>query len=280
MATGDHGGRVASGVAAPASMVGFLSLPRLAVSSVGLRLPGDAAGSSLLLHRHRLMTGSIVPAAERAFVRRALIVEDDAFSRSLIGHVLDHAGFETRLCATSADAIEAFEDFDPDVLVADIQLGAPPNGAQLAVALAQRAPYLGVVLVSNFPAAETAGLGQTLPRGAAFLHKREIESPELLLEAIESTLDDSAKRIVRSATPEWNPLGDLSAMQLATLQQIALGRSNAEIARRRGTSLRSVERLISRLFDALGIPDDPSANPRVVATRLYIDAMGVPRDDA
>ncbi|MGI9187067.1 MAG: response regulator [Gaiellales bacterium] len=217
---------------------------------------------------------------EPGFVRRALVVEDDVFTRSLVEHLLEGASFTVLACASSAEAIDAFAGFDPDVLVVDIQLGAAPNGAQLAEALRQRAPYLGVVVISNFPLAETAGMGQPLPAGAAYLHKGQIEEPRLLLEAIDSVLIDSMPRIVRSAPKEGSPLARLSPAQLAILHQIALGLSNAEIARQRGTSLRNVEKLVSRMFGALGVSEDPAHNPRVAATRIYIDAMGVPRDEA
>ena len=223
--------------------------------------------------------GHAVP-AESDFVRRALVVEDDAFTRSLVAHLLESAGFTVRACPTSAEAIDAFADFDPDVLVVDVQLGAAPNGVQLAEALRQRAPYLGIVVISNFPVAETAGMGQNLPAGAAFLHKGQIEEPRLLLEAIDSVLTDSLPRVVRSAPAEGSPLARLSPAQLAILHLIALGLTNAEIARQRGTSLRNVEKLVSRMFSALGVTDDPAQNPRVAATRIYIDVMGVPRDGA
>ncbi len=212
------------------------------------------------------------------FVRRALVVEDDAFTRSLLGHLLGAVGFDARLCASSAEAIDAFDAFDPDVLIVDIQLGAAPNGAQLAEALRLRAPYLGVVVVSNFPVATSAGMGQPLPPGAAFLHKPAIDEPQVLLDAIESALGDAAPRIVRSTAADESPLARLTPAQLAILHQIALGLSNAEIARQRGTSLRNAEKLISRTFGALGVSEDPALNPRVAATRLYIEAMGVPRD--
>lgn len=218
-------------------------------------------------------------APDLAFERRALVVEDDSFTLALIGHLLEGEGFEVRLCASSAEAIDAFGEFDPDVLIVDVQLGAAPNGAQLAEALRQRAPYLGVVVVSNFPMATSAGLGQPLPTGAAFLHKAEIREPRLLLEAIDSALLDSLPRMVRQSSEQRSPLASLTPAQLAILHQIALGLSNAEIARKRGTSLRNAEKLISRTFSALGLTDDATHNARVTATRIYIEAMGVPRDD-
>lgn len=216
-------------------------------------------------------------AAPSEFQRRALVVEDDSFTRSLVGHLLRGAGFEVCECASSAAAIDAFQTFDPDVLIVDVQLGEAPNGAQLAEALRLRAPYLGVLVISNFPVAETAGMGQSLPAGAAFLHKSAIEDPQVLLDAIDSALVDSLPRIVRSVGDVETPLARLSPAQFAILHQIALGFSNAEIARQRGTSLRNVEKLVSRTFLALGVSEDAAKNPRVEATRIYIETMGIPR---
>ena len=224
-------------------------------------------------------SAAAVAPREAGFDRRALVVEDDSFTLALIGHLLEAEGFVVRLCASSAEAIDAFDDFDPDVLVVDVQLGAAPNGAQLAQALRQRAPYLGIVVVSNFPMATSAGLGQPLPTGAAYLHKAEIREPSLLVEAIDSALVDSVPRIVRQSSNDGSPLAGLTPAQLAILQQIALGLSNAEIARRRGTSLRNAEKLVSRTFAALGLSEDAAHNARVTATRIYIEAMGVPRDE-
>lgn len=230
--------------------------------------------------RHVSDASQVPVSSDGVFIRRALIVEDDAFTRSLIGHLLEHADFEVALCGSSAEGIDAFDAFDPDVLIVDVQLGAPPNGAQLAQALRQRAPHLGIVVISNFPSPGAAGLGHGLPPGAAFLHKREIESPNLLIEAIDSALIDSAAEVVLPSSDEQSALSRLNPTQFGILQQIALGRSNAEIARQRDTTLRSVERMVSRTFAALGVADDPSSNARVAAARIYIEAMGVPRDDA
>ena len=63
------------------------------------------------------------------FPRRAQIVEDDALTRSLISTLLVVGGFHVQACASSREAHEVFDHFDPDVLVVDIQLREKPNGA-------------------------------------------------------------------------------------------------------------------------------------------------------
>ena len=81
----------------------------------------------------------------------------------------------------------------------------------------------------------------------------------------------------RDDTPDA-ALGHLTRTQLEVLRAIALGWSNAEIARRRGSSLRSVEKLITRTFEALGVNHHPELNPRVAATQLYIRRFGLPAE--
>ncbi len=54
-------------------------------------------------------------------------------------------------------------------------------------------------------------------------------------------------------------LGHLTRTQLDVLRCIALGWSNAEIARRRASSLRSVEKMVTRTFDALGVTTTPTS---------------------
>ena len=97
------------------------------------------------------------------FARRALLVEDDAFTRTLLAEMLASRGFETRECASSREALDGFDAFDPDVIVVDIQLERPPNGAQLAQALHARAPYLGVVVISQYPSPDAANVNSPLP---------------------------------------------------------------------------------------------------------------------
>lgn len=209
------------------------------------------------------------------FPRKALIVEDDAMTRSLLASLLVVGGFDVRSCATSREALALFEKFDPDVLVVDIQLGEQPNGAQLATALTASAPGLGVVVVSHYPGPRAAGIGQPLPPGAAFVNKAEVETAAVLLDAIESALDDTRAPMVREASSQ-SELEGLTAVQLEVLKLIAMGCSNAEIARRRGVAKRTAEESVQRVYAALGIGESGERNARVEATRIYARAFGMP----
>ena len=197
-------------------------------------------------------------------------------TRGLLKQSLEAAGFQVSATGSSRQAIREFEAIDPDVLVLDIELGDRPNGVDLAAILCSQAPYLGVVFLSNYPSVDAVDAGFTPPAQSQFVHKGSIDGPEALVAAINSALDDQAPKSSPSGVAGDHPLGGLSAPQMAVLRLMAEGWSNAEIADRRGITLRSAERLVSRTFTALGIPDDPSVNPRVEATRIYVRQFGVP----
>jgi len=204
--------------------------------------------------------------------RRVLLVEDQAAVRTLASATLEGEGFEVLAVESSAKAISHFGGFDPDVLVADIDLGERPNGVELATILRAQAPYLGVVFLTNYPAALAFERTITPPAGFAFVQKEQLGSVEQFVEAIESALNDAAEPR-RDADASEDAVARLTPSQLELLKMMAAGLTNQQIAERRGGTVRAVERHISRTFDALGL-DDRNGNPRVLATNLYTQRFG------
>ena len=212
----------------------------------------------------------------RGPVRQALLVEDGPALRTLLAEALRLAGFEVTACASAGEAIKAFARCDPDVLIADIDLGDRPNGVELATILRAQAPYLGIVFVTNYPSTKAFERTITPPPRYAFLQKDLLDSTERLIEVVESALDDAeAPRVVISNEVD-HPLNRLTPSQLDIVRLMAAGLTNSEIAARRGSSVRAVERLITRTFEVLGLNDDPQHNPRVIVTNLYTRAFGYP----
>lgn len=197
-------------------------------------------------------------------------------TRGLLKESLEAAGFRVTALASAREAIREFDRVDPDALVVDIDLGDRPDGVDLAVLLRAQAPYLGVVFLTNYPSIDKVEGGFQPPPGASFLNKGTLDDSADLVAAIEASLDDAAEPITVNAELEDHQLGELSGQQMAVLRLIAEGCSNAEIAERRGITVRSAERLVSRTFTALGIDDDVRVNPRVAATRIYVRTFGVP----
>lgn len=195
--------------------------------------------------------------------------------RSLVELALVAEGFRVKAVASSRVAVKEFDAIDPDVLVADIDLGDRPNGVELAAILRVQAPYIGVVFLTNYPSLDTVDTGLRPPARASFVHKSTVDSPGVLLAAVEASLNDSSDPITLEL-PADHPLRRLSATQMIMLRLVAEGWSNTEIAERRGVTVRAAERLLSRTFRALDIADDGSVNARVAATRLYVRTFGVP----
>lgn len=212
---------------------------------------------------------------ERREGRRVLLVEDEAMARTLLGDVLRSVGFEVLACADAIEATQLVELFDPDAVITDIDLGPGPSGLELVVALDRLASYLAFVILSNYsitPDYRHAALGR-----AAYLRKQDLADTAILIEALESVLHDHTPR--QEPPRAAGRLQALTTSQVQVLRMLAEGRSNEEIARRRGTSLKSVEHLISRLFTALGLTPDPATNLRVAAARIYLQEAGVLGDD-
>jgi DNA-binding NarL/FixJ family response regulator len=211
--------------------------------------------------------------------RTALLVEDHALTRGLIKEALEKEGFLVTAADSSRKAIKEFDSVDPDVLITDIELGSRPNGVELATILQSQAPYLGIVFLTNYHSIDALESSLRPPQRASFIHKGSISSSKQLSEAVESVLNDAIDPLLIVDLPESHPIRALSASQISILRLLAEGWSNVEIAKRRGITVRSAERLISRTFHSLGVSDDSAINARVMATRIYTQAFGIPESN-
>jgi DNA-binding NarL/FixJ family response regulator len=195
-------------------------------------------------------------------------VEDEPLIRSLTISLLENAGFDAMGTGTAADAIAALKSFDPDALLVDLDLGEGPGGAEVLAYADRYAPWAALVVMTNAPSPEVAGVdARLIPARAAYLHKRSLADAELVLETLEGVLRDQAPR--RDDVAASGPLSGLSRDQLEVLRLIAAGLSNAEIAARRGTSSHGVEQIVQRLILRLEVEKGSAMNPRVQLAKLY-----------
>ncbi len=210
------------------------------------------------------------------WVRRLLVVEDQGAMRALVCDLFERSGFETLGVASAAEAFAAFGEFDPDALVADIDLGTRPDGAELALALRRLAPHLGVLFLSSYPrnAAGTEAFGIS---GAVFASKTGITSPEDLLAALERALHSSSSPPQDAHAEKSAPLSSLTRHQIEVLSLVSRGWANERIADQLSASPRAVERTISRIFDRLELTGNRSLNPRVAAAAMYLAEFGPAR---
>jgi len=85
---------------------------------------------------------------------RLLVVDDEPRFRTYLGRILEADGHEVRSAADDVGALEAVEDFAPDLLIADWMLRSKADGLALAASLRRRHPGLAVVLITGHPADE------------------------------------------------------------------------------------------------------------------------------
>lgn len=209
-----------------------------------------------------------------SFVRRVVIVDDDNLLRSLLRTQLEHWGFEAYEADSSPTAVSLCKQVDPDAVILDVDLGAGPNGYQLAEALGRHMPHLAIVFLTRFPDARLS-ISRMSPslRGAAFVNKNAVLSSDDLLRALNAALADSGSTVSTDTKSGPSLISTLTRTQLDVLRLMHDGFTNAQIAEIRGTSISAVDNIVSRIFKALEI-DVPGSNQRARAVRLYAENLG------
>lgn len=205
---------------------------------------------------------------------RAVLVEDDTLMRRMLANALRSRGISVVAeYATATDAVTMDSAIQPNVAILDLHLGKGPTGLDVAQSLRRRNPNIGIVFLTSFddPRLLNPNL-PSLPGNSQYLTKSKLEDIDSLIQA----MTDAAVGRPSSAAPtmDQNPLEDFTDVQLETLRLVAQGFSNAEIAKRRFVTERSVEISISRIARVLGLSADATRNQRVHMARVYFRALG------
>jgi len=211
---------------------------------------------------------------------RVMIVEDDPFTRiSLVGSVSNQTITVVASAATAKEAVTLFESISVDAILVDLDLGLGPTGVDLARLLRTRQSNLGVVMLTSYPDPRLMRSNlPDLPYGSEYLVKTSITEIETVTTAIKKSINNAAN--VEGATPLGSPgsatvsrLG-LTDVQIETLRLVAEGHSNAEIAKVRVVSEKTVEQTIGKIAKALNIPQATNHNQRVHIARVYFRLTG------
>jgi DNA-binding NarL/FixJ family response regulator len=204
---------------------------------------------------------------------RVLLVENDALLRQSLAAAFREPWVDVVGAVGSAQEATRIATKQPlDVLLTDLELGRGPNGIVLAHALRRRQPDLGVVVLTSYADPRLIGAKRSqLPDGAEYVLKQDV---------IRRAVSRAALRGAQSGggdAPVGSPLTDA---QIEIMRLVAEGLSNAEIARRRFNTEKSVEVSVSRILRQLGIEPDRSRNARVEITRAYFEMSGADAPDA
>ncbi len=201
-----------------------------------------------------------------------LLVEDDVFTRSTLAAALAGSNFEIKGEVSNAkDAITAVQKFSIDIAVLDLDLGPGANGIDIACALRQIHPQIGIIILTSYSDPRVAHPdSQPLPKGSKFLTKSKLTDIRPLTKAIiELKHLPTAGRTTSETTKS-----EFTENQLMVLQGVAEGLTTKEIAKRLRVSDKAVEGTITRLHTLLDLPKDTSLNSRVQLARAYFELAG------
>ena len=204
-------------------------------------------------------------------VVKVLLIEDEAFTRSLLsaalaGPILDiHSGVSAKY------ALDTAASNPIDVAVLDLDLGGGPSGIDIAHALRQQHPHMGLVLLTSYSDPRLSSAQErALPLGTRYITKSSLDDVNQLITVILRAKSEPLK----TERNTHNGKTDLTDHQIDILRQIAAGISNAEIARTLGISDKAVENTVTRIIDVPDIPRDSSLNPRVQLVRAFSSLAG------
>ena len=209
---------------------------------------------------------------------RVIVVEDDDFTRSTVVSALQIQGVDVvGQSSAVAPAMMLFKEVKPDAVVLDLDLGAGPNGIDLAFAIRRNNPKVGIVILTTFE--DPRLLHSKIPNpppGTVYLVKRKVSEIGSLFKSIEKAISNAKtlktdSKIKQEIAPE---LAKVTESQLETMKLIAEGLSNSEIAKVRGVTEKSIEQTISRLVAHLDLPKGASTNQRVQISKMYFRLTG------
>lgn len=198
---------------------------------------------------------------------RVVVADDDAFTISLVGDGLRAQGFEVSTATTALEAWKLVVSNDPHCLVSDLNFGEGTSGATLLRRASAEHPWMGLVVLTSHLSPELAVEDSSaLPPGVVYLVKSQLKRIDDLADAIRRSISG----VTNDNAPEI-PAGTflITAGQAEVLRMLASGASTKALAAHRGTTVRAAETMLSRLYAALELGTDPSANSSVSAVRLW-----------
>lgn len=208
------------------------------------------------------------------WARRVLIVEDEAMVSALLTSVLTSHGFTVASCSDAASARTRVVEFDPDLVILDVNLGTGPTGVQLGYVLSQLHPDVALLYLTRYPAALLAdGAMADHVTQHLVISKDDVTDDAVLVRSIE----DAMRGQTSGADIGGGQLGALSRTQLRILRLVAEGLTNSAIAEQRQTTEGAVEKQLKLIYSALGLVAGPEQNARVLAALKYVEAMGSAR---
>jgi DNA-binding NarL/FixJ family response regulator len=212
---------------------------------------------------------------------RVVLADDSALLRAGVAELLRHEGFDVVAEVGDPDALlEAVRTLRPDVAVVDVRMPPTHTVEGLAAARQIRAELgeaVGILVLSqHLEARHAAELLASSTRGIGYLLKDRVLRPQDLATAVReigrggSAIDPEVVSFLLNRKLTGTAVAALTAREREVLGLIAEGRSNRSVAAALFVTEKTVESYTTKIFDKLGLPEDPEAHRRVQAVLAWL----------
>ena len=206
----------------------------------------------------------------------ALVDDHRVVGRSLKAYLESFPDLQVVGIACSAeDLLEHLDAWKPQVVLQDLLLPGGMDGIEATRRIIQRSPATKVIaLTASIDEARMMGV---LRAGAVGYVRKDAE-PEVLLAAVRAVargktyIDPSVSRQILQAAA---PPADLTMREIDVLRQVALGRSNKEIADALSISDETVKSHIGNVYSKLQVENRAQATVQALKRGMIsLDELG------
>jgi DNA-binding NarL/FixJ family response regulator len=220
---------------------------------------------------------------------RVLIVDDHDLFRTGLCTLLEDEGFEVSGAARGKVAVALSRSFAPDVVLMDMNM-PEMSGIEATRMLLRERPEIAVVMLSVI--ADDQRVLDAVRAGASGYLLKDASLAEIVAgvrsaaaghAAITPRVASALVASVRSAARRHSqqaPVPVLSQRDRDVLALLAMGRDNAEIARRLDLRPNTVKQNVSRLFEKLGVENRVQAAVYAIRAGLVEDRDSRPSNGA
>jgi len=199
---------------------------------------------------------------------KVLIVEDEIFTQKLICEIITNLGHRCEAASSVNEALSQVTAFSPELIITDLDLGPGPTGIDLINKIDKEFPEIKLAVLTAHTSPNLVDIRfKGLPSRVQYIVKADLHASN----SFENILKNAFEQRMTNTVSKVKPVDAiyLSNTQAELLKLIAQGLSNQAIADQRGTTLRAVEALINRTYQALKLNENDSMNLRVEAVKLW-----------
>lgn len=200
----------------------------------------------------------------------AMVVDDDAGWRSLLGELLGEMGFRVQTCAGLGEALNRLRHSHFDLAVVDLSLIEPMSTRRETYPSGREEELGGIRLLNHLyargiPAIVISGLSS--PRLIEALYQSGKIHAFIEKQAFERGTFFEIVGAIQSQRGNETPLGVLSDRERQVLDLLVEGYSNPKIAKELVISLNTVKRHLKSIFAKLGVRSRAAAVALVLKHR-------------